>query len=148
MDDLHCLLIERACLRLMTDYCTHLDNRDVDAFLALYLPEASWRRVGQEPIIDLAGPDAIRGFIDRLSKATVSRHLVINPVVTVVDADNALGVCIGMVVRGPAGKLPVPMRGLELLVEYRDIYKRTPAGWRIALREMTRLIDVEAAPAT
>ena len=148
MDDLARLLIERDCLRLMTAYCTYLDNRDTDTFLDLFTPEATWIRIAPLPPIDLPGREAIRAFFDRRSTASVSRHLVINPVVDVIDADNAKGVSFGLVVRGPAGDgtLPVPMRGLELLVEYRDTFVRTAAGWKFARREMLRLIDVEAKP--
>lgn len=145
MDDLARLLIERACLRLMTAYCTHLDNRETEAFLDLYTPEATWIRTEPLPAIELAGREAIRGFVERRGADSYSKHLVINPVIDVIDADTAKGVSFGMVVRGPAdGALPVPMRGLELLVEYRDSFVRTAAGWRFARREMSRLIDVEA----
>src|SRR5690348_4388475 len=116
MDDLARLLIERECLRLMTAYCTHLDSRDTDTFLELFLPGATWIRT-TAPAIDLPGREAIRAFFNRRSTASVSRHLVVNPVVEVIDADHARGVSIGLVVRGPAGdgSYPVPMRGVELL---------------------------------
>lgn len=148
MDDLERLLVERACLRLMTEYCTYLDNRDTDTFLELFLPEATWIRTAPLPPIDLAGREAIRAFFNRRATHSVSRHLVINPVVDVIDANNAKGVSFGLVVRGPAGDgtLPVPMRGLELLVEYRDNFVRTAQGWKFGRREMLRLIDVEAKP--
>ena len=57
------------------------------------------------------------------------------------------------------GKLPLPSspdefvpaqreaHGIELLVEYRDSFTRTADGWRIARREMTRVIDKKAASA-
>ena len=145
MDELTELLIERRCLQLMTAYNTHLDARDVPAFLALFAEDAVWAR-SNPPVIELAGHAAIAGFIARLPKGSVSRHLMLNPRVEVVDADNAVGVCFGLVVRGPEGdgSFPVPMRGVELLVEYRDRFQRFDTGWRITRREMTRLIDVGA----
>ena len=144
MDDIEAMLIERRCLQLMTAYNTHLDARDVPAFLALFTEDAVWAR-SNLPVIELAGHAAIAGFIARLPKGSVSRHLMLNPRVEVTDADNATGVCYGLVVRGPEGdgSLPVPMRGVELLVEYHDRFQRFDAGWRITRREMTRLIDVE-----
>ncbi len=149
MDDLTRLLIERECLRLMTAYCTHLDRFDVDTFLDLFTPEATWRRIAPLPVINQPGRESIRSFFNRRPTHSESRHLVINPVIDVIDADHAKGVSFGLVVRGPKGDgtLPVPMRGLELLVEYRDEFVRTPEGWRFAKREMLRLIDVEAKPA-
>lgn len=145
MDDLTRLLIERDCLRLMTAYCTHLDNRDTEAFLDLYTPEATWIRTEPLPPIDLTGRERIRSFVERRGTDSYSKHLVINPVIDVIDENNAKGVSFGLVVRGPArDSFPVPMRGLELLVEYRDTFVRTPDGWRFARREMSRLIDVEA----
>ena len=49
MDDLQTLLDERACLRLMTDYCLHLDNRQVEPFLDLFTPDATWIQVNEPP---------------------------------------------------------------------------------------------------
>ena len=149
MTDLELLMAERACLALMTAYCTHLDRWEVDIFLDLFLPDGVWRRIAPEPTIHLAGREAIRGFFNRRPTQSDARHLVINPVIEVIDADHARGTSFGLVVRGPKnpdGSLPVPMRGLELLVEYRDDFVRTPDGWRFRQREMLRLIDVEAKP--
>ncbi len=147
MDDLARLLAERACLRLMTGYCTHLDAWEVDTFLELFIPDGVWRRTAPRPTIDLAGREAIRAFFHKRPTHSLSRHLILNPVVDILDADTARGVCVGLVVRGDAtGTLPVPMRGVELIVEYRHRFVRTAEGWRIAEIEMDRLIDVEAKP--
>lgn len=145
MDDLARLLIERRCLALMTAYNTHLDARDVPAFLALFTEDAMWTRLNA-PVIELPGHAAIARFIARLPKGVVSRHLMLNPRIHVIDADSATGDCFGLVVRGPEGdgSFPVKMRGVELLCEYHDDFRRIGDGWRITRRAMTRLIDADA----
>lgn len=147
MDDLARLMAERDCLRLMTAYCTHLDAWEVDRFLDLFTAEGAWRRTAPLPQINLEGREAIRGFFQRRPTHSYSRHLILNPVVDILDEASARGVCVGLVVRGPAAPaFPVPMRGVELIVEYRHSFARTTAGWRIAEIQMDRLIDVEATP--
>ena len=149
MDDLQTLLDERACLRLMTDYCLHLDNRQVEPFLDLFTPDATWIQVN-EPPYPLVGREAIRGFVDARPTRKINRHMMVNPQVTLDGPDRATGFSIGLVVDGPRGDgvLPVPLNGIELLVEYRDSFTRTANGWRIARREMTRVIDKKAAAAS
>ena len=146
MDDLEQMLIERQCLRLMTNYCMYLDDRKTEAFLDLFVDDAVWIQMN-EPTYELAGREAIRRFVEGRPTRKINRHLMQNPQVTVLSADQATGFSIGLVVDGPrqGDILPVPLNGIELLVEYRDTFRNGPAGWRIVRREMTRVIDKKAS---
>ena len=147
MDAIERLLIEQECIRLMTDYNIHLDNLDVEAFVNVFAEDAIWSRAVPAPRIELCGHDALRQFIDSHMRPAprLRRHMLANPRVAVRRSDEAEGFCIGLVVHGPKGDLPVPMGGVELVAEYRDVFCRLPQGWRIVRRELTRVIDLDAA---
>jgi hypothetical protein len=89
----------------------------------------------------------MRGYFDERPADRLNYHLVLNPRVSVLGPDAAEGVCLLLVIDGPANDraIPVPMGGVSLLGEYRDVYVRTSDGWRIARRELSRLIDRKAA---
>ena len=145
MEDLEQLLIERHCQRLMANYCLYLDDRKTEAFLDLFVDEGVWIMMNDPPL-ELAGREAIRRFVEARPTRKINRHLMQNPQVTVLSADEATGFSIGLVVDGPrqGDILPVPLNGIELLVEYRDRFRKGPAGWRFVRREMTRIIDNKA----
>jgi len=140
MDAVQKLLIESACKDLMTRYCISLDTRDVDGFLSLFSADGVWELVNDTPR-ELAGQDAIRGYFDKRQTATFNVHLLQNAHVDVKSETEAEGYCIALIIDGPAGELPVPMRGVELITEYRDQYRLFPDGWRIVRRSMRKLLD-------
>ena len=141
------LLIEHACLKLMTAYNVRLDNGDHEGFAEVFTEDGIWKQLN-EPLIEIKGRQRISKFALNLPKAKINRHMLLNPLVTVLDRDHAEGFCIGLVVDGPAGDgtLPVPVSsgGVELVAEYRDVYRRDADGWHIARREMTRIMDQKA----
>ena len=145
LDELERLLIERQCLRLMTNYCLYLDDRNTEAFLDLFVDDAVWIQMN-EPPYELSGREAVRRFVEARSTRKINRHLMLNPQVTVLSANQATAFSIGLVIDGPrqGDTLPVPLNGIELLVEYRDTFRLDPKGWRIVRREMTRIIDKKA----
>ena len=145
MTELEKLLIERECAALMTDYCTHLDARDSAAFLDLFVDDLVWAR-RHPPGLEYRGRAAMAEYFAVRPAERLNYHLVLNPRVTVLGPDEAQGVCMLLVVDGPAGDgtVPVPLGGITLLGEYRDTYRRMPQGWRIVRRELSRLIDKKA----
>ncbi len=147
MTEMETLLIERECLKLMTDYCTHLDARNCQAFLDLFVEDLVWART-HPPGLEYRGREFMRQYFEERPASRLNYHLVLNPRVTVLGPDAAEGVCMLLVIDGPAGKgtVPVPMGGVTLLGEYRDTYRRLADGWRISRRELSRLIDKKAGP--
>ncbi len=148
MTDIEELLIERECLSLMTGYCTHLDARNADAFLDLFIDDFVWVRT-HPPRLEYKGKAAMREYFNWRPAERLNFHLMLNPQITVHGPNDAEGVCYLLVIDGPArdGTVPVPMGGVTLLGEYRDIFQRLPEGWRIARRELKRLIDKKIDPA-
>lgn len=145
MDAVQKLLIESACKDLMTRYCIALDTRDVDGFLSIFSPDGVWELVNDTPR-ELAGQDAIRGYFDKRQTAVFNVHLLQNAHVDVKSETEAEGYCIALIIDGPMGEMPVPMRGVELITEYRDQYRLFPEGWRIVRRSMRKLLDKKSPP--
>lgn len=144
MTEIEELLIEQACLKLMTAYNVRLDDGDHAGFAAVFTEDGVWKQLSA-PVIELTGHERIRKFAERMPTDKLKRHMLQNAIVTVHGPDHAEGFCIGLVVDGPTGDgvrpAPVSAGGVELVAEYRDVYRKGPTGWRIARREMTRILD-------
>ena len=78
----------------------------------------------------------------------LSRHLMLNDIIDVEGPRSARGVAVGIVVRGNRDRedWPMPLRGVELVMEYRMLFERSADRWQIARCDTQRLMDVEAAP--
>lgn len=145
MDEIERMLAERACMKLMVDYNDHIDSHQTDSFLSLWIEDCAFALVVPKPGYEVRGHDGLRTAMDKIiiGSDRVRRHLLANPKVEILGPDTAAGFCIGLAVSGPVGKssLPVPLAGIELVGEYRDHYRRTANGWKIARRELTRVIE-------
>jgi ketosteroid isomerase-like protein len=116
---------EQQVLNLVSDYCWHVDRRDVDAVVGLFLPDA---------VFDLGfgrahhGREELRGMYERLDAYTATSHHCTN---SRLDLDGDRGtVRSGMYAfhRRPDGSR------LHLWGAYLDEVVRTPDGWRFATR--------------
>ena len=147
MNPLDQLVAERDCLRLMSDYCRHLDSRDEDAFVRLFTETAVFTKA-TAPVYEDQGHEAIRARVRMRPPSILSRHLMLNHIIDVDGPSSARGVAVGMVVRGNRDRedWPMPLRGVELVMEYRMVFARTADGWRIGRCDTQRLMDVEATP--
>ena len=105
MDDIEIMIIERACLRLVTEYCHLVDHGDAARIAELFTDDGVF--VGAE------GRAALRDFFRARqdNAARMSRHVCDNTLIDVVD--------------GPV-----------LAGEYRDVFVRTPVGWRFVRRDL------------
>ena len=146
MNPIDLLVAERDCLRLMSDYCRHLDARDEDAFLALFTETAVFTKT-TVPTYEDHGHEAIRARFLMRPPSILSRHLMLNHIIDVEGPDTARGTAVGVVVRGNRDRedWPMPLRGVELVMEYRMMFARVAERWRIARCDTQRLMDVEAA---
>jgi hypothetical protein len=147
MNPLGLLVAERDCLRLMSDYCRHLDSRDEDAFVRLFTETAVFTKA-TAPTYEDHGHDAIRARLRMRPPSILSRHLMLNHIIDVDGPSSARGVAVGLVVRGNRDRedWPMPLRGVELVMEYRMVFARGNGCWRIARCDTQRLMDVEAVP--
>jgi len=135
MDDLQRLLIERACERLMAEYCHLVDHGQAARVADLFTENGVW----SSPRTTMAGRPAIRdGFRRRQDRADrASRHVCCNPLTEVQDETHASGVIYLTLYRhdGEAGEPITPMAALAAVGEYRDVFVRTAEGWRFERRD-------------
>lgn len=141
------LLIRDECLQLMSSYCVHLDARDETRFLDLFTSDAVLTKA-TAPAYEAKGRDGIRQTFAQRPTSILSRHLMLNHLISVIDADSAEGAAVGLVVRGTRDReqWPMPIRGVELVMDYRMTFCREADRWRISRCDTTRLLDVEAMP--
>ena len=132
MDDGQRLLIERACQRLVTEYCHLVDHGEAARIADLFTEDGAF--------MSSQGRSAIRVQMQERQDnvGRMSRHVCNNTLIDVVDADNARGVTYLTLYRhdGEPGRLISPLNGAVLAGEYRDAFVRTPDGWRFQRRDL------------
>jgi uncharacterized protein (TIGR02246 family) len=124
--------IKMACADLVTRYSMAFNQGDLDAFVALFTPEAVWNR----PVAPLHGHAEIRAFMESLPHEQVARHVNGASWAEVIDADHARG-WSQTVVYQTAGTRETPAQ-LELptmVCEYVDQYTRHGDDWRFSRRD-------------
>ncbi|MDZ4762395.1 MAG: nuclear transport factor 2 family protein [Alphaproteobacteria bacterium] len=136
MTDIEKLLIERACERLVVEYCHLTDHGEAARVADLFTEDGVWSSSENT----MNGRDKLRkGFQRRQDiAARMSRHVCTNLLVDVIDEDTARGVVYLTLYRhdGEAGRATSPTQAPAMVGEYRDEFKRTPAGWRFHRREI------------
>lgn len=136
MDISERVLIERECERLVTLYCHHVDHGEAERIAELFAKDGVWR----SPEVTMTGEDELRrGFRARQeNQKRMSRHVCNNLLIDVIDAEHAEG-CVYLTLYrhdGDAGRAVSPLRGPQIVGEYRDRFVRTTDGWRFAEREI------------
>jgi hypothetical protein len=138
MDDLERVLAERACERLIVDYCRLVDFGNAAGIADLFTEDGVWE--GTDLVLN--GRDEIREWFQRREEVTrrVSRHVCTNVGVDVVSEDEAEGLCYLINYRHDRQEgdmsLPVPADHPKWVGELRDRFRRTPDGWRFARRQV------------
>lgn len=134
-DELAELLVKQACTELVTRYAQAVNDWDIDTFVNLFIEDAIWQRPGQPP---LRGRPEIRGFMEAQSLDRVIRHVNGGVRVEVVDIEHAR-VWSQTTVYDTAGttKIPAPLLGPDMIVEYRDEQVLDNGVWRLARRDTT-----------
>ena len=137
MEDTERLLIERACERLVTQYCHFVDHGEAARVAGLFTEDGVW----SSPETTMAGHAAIRaGFQRRQDNvALMSRHVCSNLLIDVESVELAHGVVYLTLYRnrGEAGRRVSPSAAPSIIGEYRDIFRRTDLGWRFARRDIS-----------
>jgi ketosteroid isomerase-like protein len=135
MDDLQRMAIERACERLVAQYCHFIDHGEAARVAELFTEDGVWT----SPDATMAGREAVlAGFQRRQERAKrLSRHVCCNLLVEIQDEDHASGVVYLTLYRhdGEPGPRIAPLDGPAVVGEYRDAFTRTADGWRFARRD-------------
>ena len=137
MTDIERLLIERACERLMIEYCHFVDHGEASRIAGQFTDDGVWT----SPENTMTGRAEIEAGFMRRQKATHrrSRHVCTNVLIDVIDEDNATGVVYLTLHRHDDRERPDRVRPSEvpdIVGEYRDTFVRTADGWRFSRREI------------
>jgi len=134
MDAMERMLIEHECRKLMLLYCQHADHLNPEAFAALFSEDAYYNPAAHP---EMNGRAEILEWIKVYPRNRLARHCSTNQIVDVVDVDNAVGNSYAMVFRqdDPVEGVPSGNVAPRSLVEYKDKFRRTEDGWRIAERQ-------------
>jgi hypothetical protein len=138
MDDIQRLLAERACERLIVEYCRLVDFGNAAMIAELFTEDACWE--GTDLVLN--GRQEIREWFTRREGVTrrVSRHICTNVGVDVLSEDEAESMCYMINYRHDRSegdtRLPVPAEHPKYIGELRDRFRRTPDGWRFASRRV------------
>lgn len=137
MDALQEMAIEWACAKTITRYAEAVNTWDIDLFVSLFATDAIWQRPAVQP---LNGHAEIRGFMKSQATNRLLRHINATCLITVEDEDHASGISYTTVYDTPgSAKIPSPLPGPDMVVEYRDKYIRLNDEWKIARRDTTVL---------
>ncbi|MCW3011561.1 MAG: nuclear transport factor 2 family protein [Solirubrobacterales bacterium] len=145
MDDLQRIVAERACERLLVDYCRLVDFGQASRIANLFTEDGRWE--GTDLV--LGGREEIRAWFTKREQLTrrVSRHLCTNVGVDVLSASEAESRCFLVNYRHDRAEgdltMPAPMAVPKFVGELHDTFRRTHDGWRFA----SRRVDVAFARA-
>ena len=133
--DLQRLVDERACEKLISEYCHLVDFGNASAIAQLFILEGQWSGPG----VDMVGQSEIEaGFSARQAVTRrQSRHLCTNVSIDV-EGDEARGLCYLLNFRHDSqsgtAETPAPAGLPNYVGEYHDQFVRTDQGWRFASR--------------
>src|SRR5579871_2803680 len=134
MDPIQVLLIENACLRLLTQYTVATDSDDADSWLDVFTDDAVW----EAPNLRLQGRPAFEKFFAGRTnrKTSLVRHFSANALVKIQDTDHATSISTMLVFRQTdyPGTGPCAHKAPTAIVQNDDEFVRGPTGWRISRR--------------
>jgi ketosteroid isomerase-like protein len=112
-----------------------VDANDMDAFEAEFTEDCVMTR-GEHRVV---GRDTIMRLMRQRSPNRVTRHLVGQVLVELVDEGEATAISYFTLYEGDRseGEMPYSLREPAAVGEYRDVFRLTDGGWRIAERHIT-----------
>jgi uncharacterized protein (TIGR02246 family) len=135
MDPLTAMRVQLGCTDLIARYALAVNRWDLDAFIALWTPDAVWQRPGNPP---LEGQAAIRAFMADQPTVRVMRHIIGANVVTPVDEHTARSWSqTTMYTAAGTTTIPAPVEHPDMIVEYVDEISISGEQFRFARREAT-----------
>ena len=133
MTDLNILLAERACQRLMLDYCECVDTRQFERLVSLFTQDGVLSRSDTG---EIKGRGAIAAFFDKLTTDPLI-HAATNLLVTVTGPETAEGVSYVTVYRSyreNATGLP-KLEAPYVVAKYVDKFVVEDGEWKIGYRD-------------
>ena len=133
--------IEAECVALRNAFAYHLDHKDYPAVAALFALDGVFIRTG----VRLAGPANILAALRQRPADQFTRHITTNFHFTQVDADCARAVFYNQSYFAFTPEKPPYAYSPErmMLLDFIDVFKRTPEGWRFLERDARPLLIPE-----
>ena len=125
--------IEAACVALSNAFAYHLDHKQYPELVALFAPTGTFVRTG----VRLEGREKILAAMQQRPADQFTRHVTTNFHFTTVEHDNARAVFYNQSYfmftpeQPPYAYSPQRM----MLLDFIDVYTRTPEGWRFLERD-------------
>ena len=138
LSDLELLTIERACERLIHEFCEVIDTRQDAKLHGLFTADATYARP-TAPTTIVSGRDTIVKSFESRPAGKVARHTCSNVRITVESAERATGYHRVVLYMGPNTEAPDPQFGHKadarvLVGEFDDVFVKTAEGWRFESR--------------
>ena len=133
MTDLTALLAERACKRLMLEYCEYVDTRQFERLVALFARDGVLNRSDTG---EIRGHAAIKAFFDKLTTDPLI-HAASNLLVTVTGPETAEATSYVTVYRSyreNATGLP-KLEAPYVVAKYVDNFVVEDGEWKIGFRD-------------
>lgn len=137
--------IEWQCRNLSHEFAYCIDHRKYEQLVTLFTPDGVFDRVGHV----LKGRELILEAMHKRSTELRTRHTCSNIHFTDVSDESARAhvYVLNLVGRGdPDGKPVQYAMSQGAFLEFRDLYRKTPDGWRIAERIASTMIMPADAP--
>lgn len=130
--------IERACQRLVIEFAEVVDTQDYERLRELFAPDATFARP-TDPETLIRGVDNIISAYLARPRNRLTQHLCTNIRITAESDDAAHGTCRVLLLIADAAEPEVPGKGRkaaasQLIGEFADRFRCTPAGWRFSER--------------
>jgi hypothetical protein len=138
LSDLDRLTIERACERLIYEFCEIIDTRQDAKLHGLFTEDATYARP-TAPTTIVSGRDTIVKSFEARPAGRVARHTCSNVRVTVESAERATGYHRVVLYMGADTGAADPQFGYKsdgrtLVGEFDDVFVKTAEGWRFLSR--------------
>ena len=142
MDDSLRRDIEADCIALSNAFAYHLDHKNYDALVALFTTDGAFIRTG----VRLQGPEEILAAMRQRPAEQFTRHVTTNFHFIQVGDTEAKAVFYNLSYFAFSPKsTPFTYEPQNMmLLDFVDIYRRTPAGWRFLERDARPVFIPEA----
>jgi len=131
------LAITQDCIALLFRFAKLNDDREADALAELFVADGVFRRPTL-PDQPYEGREAIRAGFRAKPASVLTRHVICNPVITVLSANEARAdsyILLYTAAVEPGAKLPVPANPKQLLGAFEDVIVRDGDGaWKFKTR--------------
>jgi hypothetical protein len=126
----------QACARLTAAFAVYVDSRRYGDLVNLFTEDCVFDRPGAL----LNGRDELRAFMERRPSNTATRHTCTAPVLDQVTAQSANGVTYLTFFEGESSTEGQGDVKHIAIAEYRDQFRLTSDGWRIARRHVVPIM--------